>query len=94
MNVRDKMDFGNKIDILADLGVWFREDEFFSDFLYLNDLGVPLAVLMRAGGVESITDKGSEWIHSTWEDLCELLGVDPYGEYENVDFLLGFSDAY
>lgn len=88
------MDFGSKVDALADLYLEYNEDEAFADFFDTNDLGVPLAVALRAGGVSQLTEDGERWILDSFDDLCILLDIDPYGEYAGLQGMLQFSDEY
>ena len=88
------MNFGKKVDILADLYLEYNEDEAFADFFQMNNLGVPLALALRAGGVDTLTEDGERWINESWDDFCDLLQVDPEGEYTGIDGILEFSDEY
>jgi hypothetical protein len=94
MSRRNKMDFGKKVDILADLGVWYKDDENLSTFIWTHDLGIPAAILLRAGGVEALSEKGIGWVEIAWEALCDRLKVDPDGVYDDIDSMLEFSDEF
>ena len=39
--------FSNKVAILADLWINYRDDEQFQDFIEYNDLGLPLGYLIN-----------------------------------------------
>ena len=43
----DKTTFQDKIAILADLWISYRNDENFTDFIQYNDLGLPLAYALN-----------------------------------------------
>jgi hypothetical protein len=79
----------NKIAILADLWINYRNDQNFEDFIAYNDLGLPLAYLLNEGIVNR-TDRALAFINETfelllaglelkdtgWTDLDEMLAVE------------------
>ena len=65
--------FDNKVAILADLWMSYRNDEQFEDFITYNDLGLPLAYLLDSGIIE-VTDKAKVFIEETFDVL--LAGFD------------------
>lgn len=87
----DKTPFSNRCEILYDFYMDYSGSEDYSDFIALNDLGFPAAVLTVTGAA-SLTDIGVKHVNDTWTSLCELLGVDSYGEYENLDYLMEFAN--
>lgn len=60
--------FDNKVAILADLWMSYRNDIQFEDFISYNDLGLPLAYLLDSGIIE-ITDKAKGFIEETFDIL-------------------------
>lgn len=65
--------------------------DFFSDFVIYNDLGVPLAQAV-VYELATPTKEGESLIIETWNNLCELLEVNPLEEYEDLDDLLDSSE--
>ena len=61
--------------------------EFFKDFVIYNDLGIPLAQAVTYELAEP-TEAGEEVIVETWNNFCNMLDVDPDGEYEDLDDLI------
>lgn len=82
-----------KTQILHDLYVHYSTDDEFADFLDVHDLGIPLAVLITQGHATA-TPSGIGWIESDYNDLCEEIGIDKYGDYNVLEdmFLLEDSD--
>ncbi len=75
-------DFSNKISILRDLWVQYRDDEYFLDLFEVNDLGFPLAFLAYHQYVV-LDDKGIELIDDTWGDFLNHIDVIDTG-YEDL----------
>lgn len=79
--------FENKVAILADLWMSYRNDEQFQDFIIYNDLGLPLAYLLDSGIIE-VTDKAKGFIEETFDVL--LAGFDKQDEgFASMNDLLG-----
>ena len=80
-----------KTQILHDLYVSTSVDDDLYDFVNLHDLGIPLSVLV-VQNCATATPAGVEWILSDYNDLCDELGIDKYGDYESLDDLLEMSE--
>jgi hypothetical protein len=74
----------NKAKILHDLYIDYSTDSEFEDFVAVHDLGIPLAVLIVQGHATA-TPSGLKWIESDYNDLCEEIGVDKYGDYDSLE---------
>jgi len=59
------------------------QNEQFLKFKAYNDLGIPLAQA-HSYNMITLTDYGKEVIEETWQSMCEMLEVDPDGEYESI----------
>jgi hypothetical protein len=70
--------FENKVAILADLWLGYRNDETFEDFIIYNDLGLPLAYLLDNGIVDK-TDKAVGFIDETFALLLTGLEQEDTG---------------
>jgi len=77
------MDFSNKVAILADLWINYRDDENFVDFIEYNDLGLPLAYIVHTE-LAQISDTGILYIDETFNLLCAALGLDLEKDYESL----------
>lgn len=75
--------FNNKIDILSDLWISYRDQEEFADFLEYNDLGLPLAYMLGAGIVKS-TEMADNLVNETFALLLAGLGIEDEG-FETLD---------
>jgi hypothetical protein len=69
------MEIEDKIAILADLWLNFRDDPSIEDFVAYNDLGLPLAYAVHAA-LSEITDDGIPYVEETYNLLAESLGLD------------------
>ena len=79
-------DFSNKITILAELWMNYRDDEQLKDFIEYNDLGLPMAYFLMNELV--LPTKQSEvYVNETYELLVASLGAEDI-EYESLDELL------
>jgi hypothetical protein len=79
--------FENKVTILAELWMNYRDDEDLKDFVEYNDLGLPLAYFLMNELV--LPTKQSElYIDETYNLLIASLGVEDV-EWTSLDELLG-----
>ena len=76
----------NKITILAELWMNYREDEDLQDFIEYNDLGLPMAYLLMNELVLP-TDKSELYINETYDLLVGALGV-PDKNWDSLDEML------
>lgn len=79
-------DFSNKITILAELWMNYRDDEQLQDFVEYNDLGLPLAYFLMNELVVS-TKQAELYINETYDLLVASLGAEDV-EYDSLDELL------
>ncbi len=79
--------FENKITILAELWMNYRDDEDLQDFLDYNDLGLPLAYLLM-NEIVLPTLQSSIYIDETYDLLIASLTVEDR-EWKSLDELLG-----
>lgn len=80
-------DFSNKVTILADFWVGYRDESDYSDFIEINDTGFPLAHLILHDYV-SVTEKGEELINNLWIDFLEFVDIEDTGFEELGEILL------
>ena len=78
--------FENKVTILAELWMNYREDEQLKDFIEYNDLGLPMAYFLMNELVLP-TQQSEIYIDETYNLLIASLGVKNV-EYESLDELL------
>lgn len=79
-------DFSNKISILSELWMNYRDDEDLQDFIEYNDLGLPMAYLLMNELVLP-TDKSELYINETYDLLVGALGV-PDKNWDSLDEML------
>ncbi len=78
--------FDNKVSILAELWMNYRDDEQLKDFIEYNDLGLPMAYFLMNELV--LPTKQSEvYIDETYNLLVSSLGAKDI-QYESLDELL------
>ena len=85
-------DFSNKITILSDLWINYRDDDDFDDFIQYNDLGLPLAYLVNTE-LAAVTDTGRIYIEETFNLLCAALDIDLDGEYNSLIEMFNLSEG-
>lgn len=69
-------DYKTICTILADLWQNYRDEDEFSDFIEYNDLGLPMAYLLREGLVAEITEEGQLYINETFNLFVTALGLN------------------
>jgi len=82
--------FNNRVSILAELWMNYRDDEQLKDFIEYNDLGLPLAYFLMNELVLP-TNQSQVYIDETYELLIKSLGAADV-EYESLDELLGAAE--
>jgi len=76
----------NKVTILSDFWMSFRDDEDYTDLIEYGDLAFPLAYAID-NQIVKITDKAKEFIDEVFELLCSSLGVEDTG-FETLDEMI------
>ena len=76
-------DFSNKVSILAELWMNYRDDDEMEDFFEYNDIGLPLAYFIHTELVKS-SDDAVAYVEETFNLLCAALNVDLDGTYKNL----------
>jgi hypothetical protein len=79
--------YENKVAILADLWLNYRQDEEFLDFIEYNDLGLPLAYAINESIIET-TELASHFIEETFSLLLEGLEIPEDQAFEDLDEML------
>jgi len=79
--------FENKITILAELWMNYRDDDDLQDFVEYNDLGLPLAYFL-VNEIVLPTSQSELYINETYDLFIASLQVADR-EWESLDELLG-----
>lgn len=79
--------FSNKLNILSELWLNYRDEPEFEDFISYNDLGLPLAYAINAGMVTG-GDMSNKFIEETFALLLAGLEIEDQG-FESLDEILG-----
>ena len=79
-------DFSNKIAILAELWMNYRDDDQLKDFIEYNDLGLPLAYLLL-NDIVVANEQSEIYIDETYGLLVAALQVKDRA-YESLDEML------
>jgi hypothetical protein len=82
--------FQNKVTILAELWMNYRDDEQLQDFIEYNDLGLPMAYFL-INELVLPTKQSEVYINETYDLLIKSLGAAD-DEYESLDELLGATE--
>jgi len=80
-------DFSNKVKILAELWIGYRDDDEFADFCDYNDLGLPLAYLID-NGLATSSELGNKYINETFDLFLTIVGIKEDTGFEGLDELL------
>ena len=83
--------FSNKVAIIADLWINYRDDEHFKDFIEYNYLGLPLGYLINTE-LATPTDQGEMYITETFDLLCAALEIDLDRNYDSLSEMFGLSN--
>ena len=79
--------FENKITILAELWMNYRDDNELNDFIEYNDIGLPLAYLLM-NEIVLPTEQSEVYINETYDLLIASLTVEDK-QWESLDEMLG-----
>ncbi len=82
--------FTNKISILAELWMNYREDDHLDDFMEYNDLGLPMAYLLM-NEIVLPSEQSEVYINETFDLLLSALSIEDKG-FQSLDELLGSAD--
>jgi len=80
-------DFSIKCEILGDVHIEAGWNKELTEFKEYNDLGLPLAYAVSKQLIE-LKKEGTDFVEETWKLLCQMLQVDPEGDYEDSDDIL------
>jgi hypothetical protein len=70
--------FSNICDILGELFINYKEDKEFKDFIEFNDLGLPLAYMVKEH-LDTPSDDGIRYIMESWEIFLAGLDLEDTG---------------
>jgi hypothetical protein len=79
--------FQNKITILSELWMNYRDDQELEDFINYNDLGLPLAYFLM-NEIVLPTEQAEVYINETYDFLIASLTVEDK-QWESLDEMLG-----
>ena len=88
------LDYKTKCNILSDLWENYRDEEAFVDFIEYNDLGLPMAYMLREGLVNEVTEIGQIYINETFNLLIAALEIqeEEIKEGTTLDILLDMAE--
>ena len=75
--------------LLGELYEMYRDLPDYQDFFTQYDIGVPLA-WMTANGFATPSENGIQMIDEAWVAFCDIVGVDKYNDFDNVNDLENF----
>jgi hypothetical protein len=82
--------FENKVSILADLSLYYKDSVQFEDFIKFNDVGLPLAFLLDNGIVEK-NDRVIPFIDETFDLFLAGLDLEDLG-FKTLENILDLKD--
>lgn len=81
----------NKISILSELWMNFRDDSSFKDFIEYNDLGLPLAYIIL-NDLADMNDNSIMYIDETYDLFVAALDIEDK-EWESLDEMLAAASS-
>ena len=81
----------NKVSILSELWMNFRDDSSFKDFIEYNDLGLPLAYIIL-NDVADMNDNSIMYIDETYDLFVAALDIEDK-EWESLDEMLAAASS-
>jgi len=88
----DSTPFSKRCEIITNFTDIANTESWAQGFFDFYDLGVPFAIGSN-GGMITLNDDGIRYVNDAWEGMCELLGVDPYGQYADIRDIMQFAGA-
>lgn len=85
------MDITDKVGVLGELWLEFKEDENFREFIKYNDIGLPLAYYVAEGLTQGLTPLGEQYIVETFDMLMQLLTLTEEEIDRELDDLISLS---
>ena len=82
--------FDNKITILAELWMNYRDDDQIKDFIDYNDLGLPMAYLLT-NEIVLPTAQAEMYINETYDLFLMALDVED-NEYESLEEIMALTE--
>ena len=79
--------FENKVTILAELWMNYRDDDELKDFIEYNDIGLPLAYLLM-NEIVLPSEQSAIYINETYDLFVSSLAVEDK-EWQSLDEMLG-----
>lgn len=88
------LDYKTKCTILADLWEGYKSEEAFKDFIEYNDLGLPMAYMLKEGLVSEVTETGQLYINETFNLFIAALNIeeDEIEDGTSLDILLDMAE--
>ena len=80
-----KTPFSKKCEILHDFYLDYAYE--YKDFIQVNDIGIPLALLVTQGCALP-TPSGVDYVDASYIALCTMLDVDPDAEWNNLEEMM------
>ena len=78
--------FSNKVAVLAELWIDYREEPGYTDLMEYGDLGFPLAYAIY-NDIAKPTELAQKYIEELWDLLLAGLDIEDDGEFETLSDL-------
>jgi hypothetical protein len=79
--------FSERCELLHDFYMANLNNDEYSEFIQINDVGFPIAYLAVMGYADP-TPVGVLAVNETWNSLCEMLEIDPLAEYAGIEEMM------
>jgi len=84
--MNDSTTYSNKLEIIADLWLTYKDEKEFEDFISYNDMGCPMAYAL-VNNIVLRTEESDFFINETWNLLLAGLGIEDTG-FETLEDVL------
>jgi hypothetical protein len=88
----DKTPFSKKCEIITLFVDVVGNQSWTHGFIQYYDLGIAFSIGFNGNHI-TVNESGEKFVEQAWDGLCELLGVDSYGNYESLEALMEFAGS-
>ena len=83
--------FSTKVEILAELWMTYKDEDYLKDFIKFNDMGLPLAYLISTEKATP-TKSGMMCVSETFAFLIQTLELDSDTNFDSLAEMLSLSN--
>jgi hypothetical protein len=77
--------FENRCKILGEYWISMKDEDDASEFITINDIGLPLAFLLSEGLVSIVKPEAEQFVNETWAMFSKFLNLSDEVAYEDIE---------